>query len=155
MSTQFTVEPQAFTPLPAGEYAVHIVAVDPVKFNAEKNREETTINYKVADGEYKDRLIRFDSFYSMESTIWKAKALLSALGVEKGTVTTFEEAFKNIKGKSLIVNVIVDTYNGKENNKVRGYSPCDLPPIVVEETSNTSTSANTPAPADVDASSLF
>lgn len=155
MSTQFTVEPQAFTPLPAGEYAVHIVAVDPVKFNTEKNREETTINYKVADGEYKDRLIRFDTFYSMENTIWKAKALLSALGVEKGTVTTFEDAFKNIKGKSLIVKVVIQNYNGNDNNKVSGYLPCDLPPIVIEETSNTSTSANTPAPVEVNVNSLF
>lgn len=117
--------------VPDGEYLLEVISIEE-KESSEGNA-YLAWKWKVADGTYKGATI-YDNTSLKSTALWRLKTLLECLGVD---VTNGKMAlnFKEYIGKTCLVQVANETYQGKQKPRI-GEFLRSLP------TSSASTSSN-------------
>jgi len=109
------VEVGDFEPIPTGVYEVNV-------FEAEVKESQTGNKYiawklKVAEGDYKDRMLFFNTSL-VPNALWKLKQTLLALAPDLNLDGMVDFEIKDFIGAPCKAIVKLETYNGKEVNKV-------------------------------------
>lgn len=111
--------------LPKGSYKV---SVEDIKFKTSSTGEATNdmqVHYRVTDGPFKGKTLM--ETISEKAFSFKLKPFLKAVGVDTAReFATAKELYaygiKESKGKTLMIDVSIKTYNGNEYNQVDGYA---------------------------------
>jgi hypothetical protein len=111
--------------LPAGKYKAIVTAA---KFRTGADGSATkdiAVTYTIAEGEYAKRTVTDTIF---EKATFRLRPMLQACGVdtsrEFGTMDEmFHYGLKEMLNKTIMIDVVIKTYNGREYNNVAGWSP--------------------------------
>lgn len=118
--------PQDFGPIPAGEYKLKVLSAETRTTQTQKTK--YTIKAQVIEGAHATRLIWDDLIVSPES----AGAMgfffrkMKALGLDQtffSTQPTDDQITGALEGREFLGKVIIDSFGGKERNKIDGYKP--------------------------------
>lgn len=110
--------------LPAGTYKVQI---SDIKFKSnDKGTYNMEVHYVVADGAYEKRTL-VDTIYE-KSFSFRLKPFLTAIGIDlarefETAKELYEYGVRAAKGKIVMAEVGVRTYNGNEYNEVKTWAP--------------------------------
>lgn len=110
--------------LPAGTYKVQ---VSDIKFKSnDKGTYNMEVHYVVVDGAYEKRTI-IDTIYE-KSFSFRLKPFLTALGIDlarefETAKELYEYGVRSAKGKVIMAEVGIRTYNGNEYNEVKTWAP--------------------------------
>lgn len=101
---------------PEGSYFVEIQESSKAKKSKEGNPKITWVS-KILEGEFEDKLFSWDTSL-VEAALWNLKNMLEEVGSPWD-----DDGFdmEDIFGKRLIVDVIIDQFQGQDRNYVRGY----------------------------------
>lgn len=123
--------PQDFGPIPAGEY--HFKVLEAETRQTQTGKTKYTIKAQVQTGAHANRLVWDDLIVSPESAgamgffFRKMKAI--GLGQEFfQTQPNDDQVTAALKDREFLGKVIIDTYGGKERNKIDGYKPLAAAP---------------------------
>jgi kynurenine formamidase len=111
--------------LPKGSYKA---LVEDIKFKTSASGEATNdmqVIYRISDGPFKGKTV--SETISEKAFSFKLKPFLKAVGVDTAReFATAKELYaygiKESKGKALMIDVSIRTYNGNEYNQVDGYA---------------------------------
>lgn len=101
---------------PEGSYLVEILESSKAKRSKEGNPKITWVS-KIAEGEFEDKLFSWDTSL-VPAALWNLKNMLEELG------SLWDDdgfGMEDIFGKTLIVDVVIDKWQGQERNYVTGY----------------------------------
>lgn len=110
--------------LPAGTYKVQI---SDIKFKSnDKGTYNMEVHYVVAEGAYEKRTF-IDTLYE-KSFSFRLKPFLTAIGIDlarefETAKELYEYGVRAAKGKIIMAEVGVRTYNGNEYNEVKTWAP--------------------------------
>lgn len=116
MKIDFTgIETGEFEVIPSGVYEANV-------FEAEVKESQAGNKYiawklKIADGDYKGRMLFFNTSL-VASALWKLKQTLQAIAPNLNLEGMVDFEISDFIGSPCKAIVMIDTYNGKEVNKV-------------------------------------
>lgn len=102
--------------IPDGEYLLEVVEV--TEKESQEGNTYLAWKWKVQDGPYKGAAV-YDNTSLKPAALWRLKTLLECLGMEVGGKLGLNLA--ELKGKSLLVEVANETYQGKQKPRVTNF----------------------------------
>ena len=126
--------PQAFKPLPAGDYRC-IIEHSEMKPTKNGNGEMLVLRLKVLDGDFKNRVLfdRLNLKNPSEQAVQIARGTLSAICRAVGVLTPGDSS--ELHNKPLVAVVMQREYNGNQQNEIKGYK--EAKPVAKEATGQT------------------
>lgn len=119
MLLNFTnVESKAFEVLPVGKYGATIKKAE-IKDNKAGDGKYVNLQLEIESPDSGKAVSVFDIFSLKQSALWKLKGFLDILGVD--TSGEAEIDWNDMIGSQVIVDIIMDTYEGTERNKIKKY----------------------------------
>lgn len=123
--------PQDFGPIPAGEYRFKVLEAETRQ--TQNGKTKYTIKAQVQDGPHAGRLVWDDLIVSPESSgamgFFFRKMAAIGLGKEFfSTQPTDNQITSGLKDREFLGKVIIDSYGGKDRNKIDGYKPLAATP---------------------------
>ena len=117
LNLDFTNVSTGFEVLPAGNYSGVITKVE-LRTNKAKDGQYLNIEWEVRDENDKIKKV-WDMCSLKPAALWKLKELMAKLGFEvEGAINLDVEEFV---GKTCDFELKIDTYDGKDRNKVEKY----------------------------------
>jgi len=115
------VEDYEFTVVPAGVYNATVDTSQTELLQSQGGNNYLTIRFAIADGEYQGVKV-LERFSLQPKALWKLKRLLKAVGypIPSGQFA-FDAAA--IHGRPVRIKVSVETYEGRERNRVEDFAP--------------------------------
>lgn len=115
------VDDREFAVVPAGVYNATVDTSETQLLKSQGGGDYLTIRFAVADGEYQGVRI-LERFSLQPKALWKLKRLLKAVGypIPSGQFA-FDAAA--IHGRPVKIRVSVETYEGRERNRVEDFAP--------------------------------
>lgn len=114
--------------LPEGVYQVRVLSWEKCD-SKKKGTPQIKVNLQINDKGPQDGKKLSDFIPLTENSLWRVARFVSNCGVDLSKTKTMEvgsQAFQDIlqltKNRNVIVDVIQDSYQGKVNNKINGYS---------------------------------
>lgn len=117
--------PSQFSVLPKGKYEALLSAYELKK--SEKGNDMAKLTLKVFHNSGENNV--WDYLVFTDGSAWKVKAFVEAVGQIYGEPLDLDKAM----GKLFLVALKVESYDGKENNKVELYLPYTGQPKPIEE----------------------
>lgn len=102
--------------IPDGEYLVEVVSVE--EKESQEGNAYLAWKWKVVDGPYKGATV-YDNTSLKPTALWRLKTLLECLGLEVDGKMGIN--FGELKGKSLLVEIANETYQGKQKPRISNF----------------------------------
>lgn len=102
--------------IPDGEYLLEVVSIE--EKESQDGNPYLGWKWKVGDGPYKGAVV-YDNTSLKPAALWRLKTLLECLGMEAGGKLGLN--LGELKGKSLLVNVANETYQGKQKPRITDF----------------------------------
>lgn len=107
----------SFQIYPEGSYLVELQETSKIKKSKTSGAPKVTWISKILEGEFEDKLLSWDTSLQ-DQALWNLKGMLEQIGVEWD-----EDGFEldDCTYQKIIVDVIVEDWEGTPRNYVRGY----------------------------------
>lgn len=109
---------QSFT-VPAGEYKLRVIEAD--EDTSKSGNDMIKLKLRIVKSDGRDGPAMFDYLVFSDSSFWKIDAFLKAAGEHPGEGEEVSIDCTAIIGWEVQARLTVDTYNGKQSNKVDAY----------------------------------
>jgi len=122
--------------IPVGKYKVNVTDVSFRTKPTGEASKDIGIRYTIVDGPHKNKTV-LDTIFE-KSFSFRLKPWLQACGIDCGREFATQEelyayAMKQAKGKTIMVDIVIKTYNGKEYNNISNFYPLPGSKVSAEE----------------------
>ena len=121
------IQEKSYQPIPEGQYPCEFFVIE--KTRTKGGDEMWTMQLRFVSGKFEGRII-FDNLVFSEKSKNRVKLIAKRAGIDVGSGRMFEPS--DLQGKTVLVSTYVETYEGKEKNRVPfdGYESLTVAPSV-------------------------